>query len=66
MVCLDEKRLAEQIGISRSMIKKMRREGWGLPYVRVGSRIVYMLRDVELYLEQNTVKPQAEAEGEAR
>lgn len=44
------------IGIARSTLKKWRTVGVGPPYVRVGSKILYMVEDLDDFLRAHRVQ----------
>ena len=56
MKLLNEMKTADMLGIARLTLKAMRRKGekdgsFPLPYYRIGVRPMYMLSDIEQYLE---------------
>jgi len=44
---LTEKETGKRIAVSRSTLRKWRREGWGPPYVKLGRIVRYPLRSLE-------------------
>lgn len=50
---LDERELADMLGLSVSTIRNWRWKGTGVPWLKVGSRVRYDRRDVERYLEES-------------
>ena len=58
---LTEKQAAEYIGMSRSYLRQDRMNGLrenhtpGPPFVRKGRRILYLIDDLDVWLEQNRV-----------
>ena len=57
MKLLNEMKTADMLGIARLTLKAMRRKGekdgsFPLPYYRIGVRPMYMLSDIEEYLEK--------------
>lgn len=58
-IALDElltsDQVAEYLGLTPNALAIDRHRGRGIPYVRVGSRIRYRAKDVQGYLDANTV-----------
>jgi excisionase family DNA binding protein len=54
---LDEQRLAERLGVSRSTLQSWRYAGRGPRYVKIGRLIRYQVSDVEAYLRSQTRGP---------
>lgn len=52
---LDTLHSAEYTGVARATLKKWRATGDGPPYVRIGSKIVYRVADLDAWLEANLV-----------
>lgn len=50
---MDSAPVAEWLGISPNALAKMRVEGTGPAFIRVGSRIKYAISDVEDYINTN-------------
>jgi predicted DNA-binding transcriptional regulator AlpA len=48
---------AKMMGVSEAGLRRMRREGRGPSYVRIGRCIGYRLTDIEAFLSENTVHP---------
>lgn len=46
---------AAYIGLARGTLDNMRSRGEGPPYVRIGSRIVYRVEDLDVYLAAHVV-----------
>lgn len=46
---------AAYTGIARATLKKWRTSGTGPAYVRVGSKIVYLIEDLDTYLRAHRV-----------
>lgn len=44
------------IGVARSTLKKWRVTGVGPPYVRVGSKIVYLVEDLDDFLRARRIE----------
>ncbi len=55
--------LAEMWGISANTLRKWRWEGKGPKFVKLGSRVVYRLVDVEAYADSNLFSSTAESGG---
>lgn len=49
---LREDEAAALLGLSRPTLHRLRRNG-RLPFVRVGSRVLYRMRDLERFLDRN-------------
>ncbi|KAF1704041.1 helix-turn-helix transcriptional regulator [Pseudoxanthomonas suwonensis] len=47
---------ARYLGISISTLEKMRHEGRGPRYMKVGGRVFYRLSDLDAYLERSVVE----------
>ncbi|MBN4938245.1 helix-turn-helix domain-containing protein [Stenotrophomonas maltophilia] len=56
MTRLDTAQAAEWIGLSRSRLEKMRCEGRGPRYLKVGKRCFYRPADLDAYLEAAVVE----------
>lgn len=52
-VHLNEKMLAHRLGLSLRTLQRWRWQGKGPAYLKLGGRVVYRLRDVELWEERN-------------
>ena len=57
----DDDWLSENIGPSKRNWERMRQEGTGPPFVKVGKRVLYRPSDVEEWLRLNTFTSTAEA-----
>ena len=44
------------LGISGALLRKMREEGRGPKFCKIGSRIVYRIEDLDLFLNQSVSK----------
>jgi hypothetical protein len=53
---LDEKQTAGALRISVALLRKHRSKGIGCPYVKIGRRVVYCIKDVNNYLASCTVR----------
>lgn len=53
---LTPKELAEKLRVSTRTLKRWRRNCEGPPYAKFGSRVIYPLAPVEVWLEQRLVK----------
>ncbi|WP_043743558.1 helix-turn-helix transcriptional regulator [Paramagnetospirillum magneticum] len=51
---LCQKQLAKRWGISHRTLESWRYRGIGLPYLKLGGRIVYRIGDIEAYEAQQT------------
>ena len=51
---LDEGRLAERLGVSRSTLQSWRYAGRGPRYLKIGRLIRYQVSDIEAYLRAQT------------
>lgn len=57
---LAEPDAANLTGLSRRTLQRMRMEGWGIPYCRIGKRrIVYDAVIIEAYASERTFKHRA-------
>jgi predicted DNA-binding transcriptional regulator AlpA len=52
---------AEYLRLSVSQLNNWRMEGAGPPFVKLGGRVFYRLKDLERWLEARTVRSTAEA-----
>ena len=57
----DDDWLEENLGPSKRYWERMRQEGTGPPFMKVGKRVLYRPSDVEEWLRQNTFTSTAEA-----
>jgi predicted HTH transcriptional regulator len=55
---LRETEIAEEIGVSVPKLRADRHNGKGLPYIRIGRRILYDREEVFKYLRSRTVRPE--------
>ncbi len=51
---LDEKKLAEHLGVSVRTLQSQRQRGDGIPFIRLGRTIRYDLATVQEHLARNT------------
>ena len=58
---LTTKQLADLIGVSVRKLERDRQDGTGVPYIKLGRRVVYSGADVEAYLEAQRFTSTAEA-----
>lgn len=54
---IDEKRAAEQLGVSVHTLRMWRHRGRGPVYSKLGRRVLYLPPDLDAYLEQCRVQP---------
>ena len=52
---LDEHQVSGAIKVSKALLRKHRRLGIGIPYVKIGHSVRYLVSDVQKYLEQQRV-----------
>ena len=52
---LTESDLADQLKVSTKLLQKMRQEGTGPKYVKIGRLVRYRRQDIEAYLEKFTL-----------
>ena len=52
---------AALLGVSQQLLKINRMHGVGLPFVKFGRTVRYNRRDLDDYVRQNTIRPQAVA-----
>lgn len=50
---LNEKEAAEMLGVSTKLLQAWRYRREGVPFVKVGRRVKYRLRDIQDYIERN-------------
>ena len=53
---LNENQVAERLGVSVKLLRKHRQEGKGLPYVKVGARVLYAEPEVVEYLQKHRIE----------
>ena len=58
---MNEFQAAKKLGISFHTLRMWRREGRGPAYAKIGSRCVYIEKDLDMYLESCRIKTNAEA-----
>lgn len=49
---LDTAKAARYLGVSESLLRKFRQNGGGPRYCKVGTKVVYRIRDLDDYLEK--------------
>lgn len=54
---IDEKRAAEQLGVSVHTLRMWRHRGRGPVYSKLGRRVLYLRPDLDAYLESCRVQP---------
>ena len=52
---LNEKEVAEMLGISLSKLRADRQHSRGIPFVKIGKRVLYRFDDIEGFLEDNKI-----------
>ena len=52
---MSQKQLAARWQMSKRSLYRMRSEGTGPPYIKIGVSILYKLADIEAYEKQNTI-----------
>ena len=52
---LNEYQVADRLGISVKTLRKMRHERRGVPYIKIGRRVLYSEIDVALWSDENKV-----------
>ncbi len=57
---LTEDMLAERWLCSASRLQRWRVEGQGIPYLKIGARVLYRLKDIEAYEEACLIRPHPE------
>lgn len=55
---MNEREMANYIGLSVAMLRKMRSEGQGLPYSKVGKRVIYLKDDADSFLHSKRIEPE--------
>jgi predicted DNA-binding transcriptional regulator AlpA len=55
---INESELARQANISTAVLRKWRREGRGPRFVKLGRLVRYLVRDVEVWLDDQAVSTQ--------
>ena len=58
---LDERQAAKILGIAVQSLRNRRCRRVGPPYHKIGSRVVYSLKDLEEFLKQRRIDPEAAA-----
>ncbi|WP_035273533.1 helix-turn-helix transcriptional regulator [Desulfogranum japonicum] len=48
---LDSSNGASYIGVSEAMMRKMRSDGSGPPYKKIGRKVIYLRKDLQRWLE---------------
>ncbi len=57
---------AKYLGVSESYLNKERMlQDRGLPYLKIGRRVIYFQRDLDLWIDENTVRPAGGGGGNA-
>ena len=54
---LNEKQVAEALGLSVKTLRSWRLRGVELPFIKLGKSVRYRLSEIEAYLEANTKAP---------
>jgi hypothetical protein len=54
---IDQKRLAEYLDRPERTIEDWRMRGRGPAFIRVGQQVRYRVRDIQQWLDENTVRP---------
>lgn len=54
---IDEKRAAEQLGVSVHTLRMWRHRGRGPVYSKLGRRVLYLPPDLDAYLESCRIQP---------
>tara|TARA_B100001057_G_scaffold195163_1_gene195943 strand:+ start:3268 stop:3465 length:198 start_codon:yes stop_codon:yes gene_type:complete len=52
---MTEKQLAERWQMNKRSLYRLRSEGTGPPYIKIGVTILYKLADIKAYEKQNTI-----------
>ena len=52
---ITEKQLAERWQMNKRSLYRLRSEGTGPPYIKIGVTILYKLADIKAYEKQNTI-----------
>lgn len=60
-LAVDDREAARILGLGRGLLRKQRtlRDPNGVPYVRVGRRVVYRVADLERFLAARVLRPDA-------
>lgn len=60
-LAVDDREAARILGLGRGLLRKQRsnRDPNGVPYVRVGRRVLYRMADLERYLAARVLRPDA-------
>lgn len=61
-LAVDDREAARILGLGRGLLRKQRsnRDPNGVPYVRVGRRVLYRMADLERYLAARVLRPDAQ------
>ena len=54
-ILITETELAERLQVSKKLLQKMRYEGNGPRYVKIGRLVRYRIKDIEAYLNASTL-----------
>ena len=50
---LTEEQLAQELHVSPRTLQRQRQEGWGIPFIRFGRRVLYRRSDAHAYLAEH-------------
>lgn len=56
---IDEPSAAARLGVATGTLRNWRSQGRGPQYVRLGRRVLYRLRDLDVYTQARLVDPEA-------
>lgn len=61
-LAVDDREAARILSLGRGLLRKQRstRDPDGIPFVRVGRRVVYRVADLEKYLASRVLRPDAQ------
>lgn len=62
LLAVNDREAAKLLGLGRGLLRKQRstRDPNGVPYVRIGRRVVYRVTDLEKYLGARALRPDAQ------
>jgi hypothetical protein len=60
--CLNTEEAAAYLGLSMSLLEKLRVRGDGPPYAKVGARVIYLPEDLDAFVRGRRVRSTSEAE----
>lgn len=56
-IYLSEQQVAELLGVSKRLLQQHRSTGIGIPYSRIGRKVIYSKTDVVEYVDRHRIIP---------